>query len=373
MTYLDNAATSYPKPPQVIREVQRCLKSYGGNPGRGSHKMAVRAAEKIYETRELVSSFVGCGNPENVIFTLNDTYALNMAIKGVLRPGDHVIISNIEHNSVYRPIRQMADYGLISFSVFDAFAPDITGQIEKLIRPKTRAVIANHVSNICSLALPAEEIGALCRTRKILFILDAAQSAGHTELDMERMNIDILCAPGHKGLMGIQGCGFMALRDNMPLLETVIEGGSGVNSLEPQMPDQNPEHLEAGTLPTPAIAALGEGIKFVRLVGTDEISRRTAHLCKLAIDALCSLPRVMIYAPKYQESTVLFSVTGESSDKISSLLDGRGICTRSGFHCCPLGHKALGTPQDGAVRISFGYFNEPSDVDRLWRAMKEIL
>lgn len=373
MTYLDNAATSYPKPQQVTREVQRCLQSCGGNPGRGSHKMAVAAAEKIYETRELISSFVGSGDPENVIFTLNDTYALNMAIKGVLRPGDHVIISNLEHNSVYRPIKQMADYGLIDFSVFDAFAPQITGQIEGLIRPNTRAVIANHVSNICSRALPVSEIGRLCKKHGIMFILDAAQSAGHNELHMERMNIDILCAPAHKGLMGIQGCGFLVLREGLPLLETVIEGGSGVNSLEAQMPDQNPEHLEAGTLPTPAIAALGEGVKFVRSVGLEEIRQRTAHLYDLASDALSALPRVKIYAPEHRGSTLLFSVAGETSDRIASHLDGHGICTRSGFHCCPLGHAALGTPESGAVRVSFGYFNEPRDVDRLWKAMKEIL
>ena len=373
MIYLDNAATSFPKPPKVLREVQRCLSTYCGNPGRGSHRLSNAAGEKVYEVRELLADFFGCENSENVIFTLNDTYALNLALKGFLRPGDHVIISNFEHNSVYRPICAMAECSLIKYSVFDALAPDTVGQIEKLIRPNTRAVIANHASNICSLTLPIKKIGKLCQERGLLFIVDSAQSAGHTDIDMGKMGIDVLCAPAHKGLMGIQGCGFLALRDGLPLPEPIIEGGSGVNSLEAQMPDQLPERLEAGTLPTPAIAALGEGIKFVRSVGTDEISRHSAQLFTLTLDRLSSLKGVKVYAPKHQGSTLLFSVNGIPSDTVSSHLDKNDICTRSGFHCCPLGHSALGTPEDGAVRISYGIFNRESDIDVLYRAVKDLL
>lgn len=373
MIYLDNAATTFPKPPQVLREVQKCLSSYCGNPGRGSHRLSNAAGEKIYEVREQVADFFGSGNSENVVFTLNDTYALNLALKGFLHPGDHVIISNFEHNSVYRPIRAMADCDLIHFSVFDALAPDTVGQIEKLIRKNTRAVIVNHASNVCSLTLPAEKIGQLCRKHGILFILDAAQSAGHEEINMDKMGIDVLCAPAHKGLMGIQGCGLLVLREGLPLPETVIEGGSGVNSLEWQMPDRLPERLEAGTLPTPAIAALGEGIKFVRSIGTDEIRKHEEHLFVLTLDKLSSISGVRIYAPKYQGSTLLFTVDGIPSDTVSSHLDDRGICTRSGFHCCPSGHKALGTPNDGAVRVSFGIFNRESETDALYRAVRELV
>ena len=373
MIYLDNAATTFPKPPQVLREVQRCLSTYCGNPGRGSHRLSNAAGEKIFEVREQVSDFFCCPNPENVVFTLNDTYALNLALKGFLRPNDHVIISNFEHNSVYRPIRAMADCGLIQFNVFDASAPDAVGQIEKLIRPNTRAVVVNHTSNVCSLTLPVEEIGALCRTRGILFIVDGAQSAGHEDINMEKMGIDVLCAPAHKGLMGIQGCGFLVLRDGLSLPETVVEGGSGVNSLEAKMPDQLPERLEAGTLPTPAIVALGEGIKFVRSMGTDEIKRRTTHLFILTLDRLSSIKGVKVYAPKHQGSTLLFTVNGVPSDQVSEHLDRNGICTRSGFHCCPLGHEALDTPKDGAVRVSFGIFNRDSDTDALYRAVRELV
>ena len=373
MIYLDNAATTFPKPPQVLREVQRCLSTYCGNPGRGSHRLSNAAGEKIFEVREQVSDFFCCPNPENVVFTLNDTYALNLALKGFLRPNDHVIISNFEHNSVYRPIRAMADCGLIQFNVFDASAPDAVGQIEKLIRPNTRAVVVNHTSNVCSLTLPVEEIGALCRTRGILFIVDGAQSAGHEDINMEKMGIDVLCAPAHKGLMGIQGCGFLVLRDGLSLPETVVEGGSGVNSLEAKMPDQLPERLEAGTLPTPAIVALGEGIKFVRSIGTDEIKRRTTHLFILTLDRLSSIKSVKVYAPKHQGSTLLFTVNGVPSDQVSEHLDRNGICTRSGFHCCPLGHEALDTPKDGAVRVSFGIFNRDSDTDALYRAVRELV
>ena len=373
MIYLDNAATTFPKPPQVLREVQRCLSTYCGNPGRGSHRLSNAAGEKIFEVREQVSDFFCCPNPENVVFTLNDTYALNLALKGFLRPNDHVIISNFEHNSVYRPIRAMADCGLIQFNVFDASAPDAVGQIEKLIRPNTRAVVVNHTSNVCSLTLPVEEIGALCRTRGILFIVDGAQSAGHEDINMEKMGIDVLCAPAHKGLMGIQGCGFLVLRDGLSLPETVVEGGSGVNSLAAKMPDQLPERLEAGTLPTPAIVALGEGIKFVRSMGTDEIKRRTTHLFILTLDRLSSIKGVKVYAPKHQGSTLLFTVNGVPSDQVSEHLDRNGICTRSGFHCCPLGHEALDTPKDGAVRVSFGIFNRDSDTDALYRAVRELV
>ncbi len=373
MIYLDNAATTFPKPPQVLREVQKCLSAYCGNPGRGSHRLSNAAGEKIFEVREQVSDFFGCGNSENVVFTLNDTYALNLALKGFLRPGDHVIISNFEHNSVYRPIRAMADCGLIKFSVFDALAPDTVGQIEKLVRPATRAVIANHTSNVCSLTLPVEKIGELCRKQGITFILDAAQSAGHEEINMEKMGIDVLCAPAHKGLMGIQGCGLLVLREGLPMPETVIEGGSGVNSMEWQMPDQLPERLEAGTLPTPAIAALGEGIKFVRSVGTDEIKKHLAHLFVLSLDRLSSIKGIKVFAPKYQGSTLLFALNDIPSDTVAAHLDSRGICTRSGFHCCPSGHKALETPEDGAVRVSFGIYNRESDTDALYRAVKELV
>ncbi len=373
MTYLDNAATSYPKPPQVLREVQKCLSSYCGNPGRGSHALSNAAGEKIYEVRELTAELFGCGNPENVIFTMNDTYALNMAIKGALRPGDHVLISNFEHNSVYRPVRLLADCGLIEYSVFDALSPNVTEQIAALVRPNTRAVIANHTSNICSLTLPMAKIGALCRKRGLLLIADAAQSAGHGEIQMEKMNIDILCAPAHKGLMGIQGCGLLAFRDGVPLTETLIEGGSGVNSLEAQMPEEAPERFEAGTLPTPAIAALGEGIKFVRSVGVSEIKCHVSRLFDLALDRLSSLPETVFYSPEHRGATLLFGINGKTSDQVSALLNDRGICTRSGFHCCPLGHAALGTPKDGAVRISFGYFNRESDVDKLYKAIKSIV
>lgn len=372
MIYLDNAATSFPKPPQVLREVQKCLSSYCGNPGRGSHKLSNAAGEKIYEVREQISDFFGCENSENVVFTLNDTYALNMALKGFLRPGDHVIISNLEHNSVYRPIHAMADCSLISFSVFNALGSDVTEQIEKLIRPTTRAIIVNHTSNVCSLTLPIRKIGALCRSHGILFILDAAQSAGHEDINMRQMGIDILCAPAHKGLMGIQGCGLLALREGLRLPEPIIEGGSGLNSLEAQMPDQLPERLEAGTLPTPAIAAFGEGIKFVRSIGTDEIRKHESHLFVLTLDRLSSISKVKIYAPKHQGSTLLFTINGIPSDAVASHLDNHGICVRSGFHCCPLGHKALSTPEDGAVRVSFGIFNRESDTDALYRAVKEL-
>ena len=378
MIYLDNAATSFPKPPSVVREVNRCLSSYCGNPGRGSHTLSRRSAEKVYSARENAASFFGSGKPEGVIFTYNDTYALNIALKGILRRGDHVIISDMEHNSVYRPICRMAKDGRITFDVFGTFCRSaqrdtngIIRSIERLIRPETRLVAVTHASNICSASLPVREIGELCRRHGILFLVDAAQSAGHLPINMEEMNVDLLCAPAHKGLFGIQGCGLLLIRGETEL-STLIEGGSGVNSLLTDMPELPPERYEAGTLCVPAIAALDEGLKFVRSVGLDAIREHEEKLYTRALSVLSEMHGIHIYVPHCVGSTLLFNIEGKTPEQVSDLLDRRGICVRSGFHCSPLGHASLGTGENGAVRASFGFFSRQKDVDMLCRALKEI-
>ena len=268
MIYLDNAATSFPKPHRVVEEQLRCMQLYGGNPGRGSHALAMAAAEKIYECREELASFFGSPNLENVIFTMNTTMALNTAIKGLLRRGDHVLISDMEHNAVFRPIYKLSRDGVITYDVFQTFPTNATRTTDSIcasilekLRPNTRMLICAHASNICSATLPLAEIGALCRKKGILFLVDAAQSAGHLPINMVKMQIDALCAPGHKGLWGPQGCGVLILGEGI-VADTLIEGGSGYNSLEGNMPTEVPERYEAGTLPTPAIAGLfGEVIQ----------------------------------------------------------------------------------------------------------------
>ena len=379
MIYLDNAATSFPKPDEVICEVRRCLKSYCGNPGRGSHALSRISAEKIYETRELVSDLFALGSPENVFFTYNDTYSLNISLRGLLKKGDHVIISNAEHNSVYRPIADMKKKGIITFDTFDFLgehgarsAREICSSIKRLIKPNTRLLAATHISNICSATIPVREIGEICRKNGIIFLLDAAQSAGHADIDMEKMNIDVLCTPAHKGLFGIQGCGLTAFRSGI-LPDPLIYGGSGLNSLDEDMPQESPERYEAGTLSVPAIAALGEGIKFVKSIGLSTIHSIECSLWERLYDMLSSLPCVKIYAPRDIGSTLLFNIDGIPSERVAEALDGYGICVRSGFHCAPLAHRSLGTGENGAVRASFGYFNTTRDVDSLYHAIKRII
>lgn len=379
MIYFDNAATSYPKPLSVAKEVTKCIKSYCGNPGRGAHSLSRISSEKIYETREEIASFFGSDNPENVFFTYNDTYALNMVIKGLLTDGDHVIISDMEHNSVYRPIACLAEKGTIGFNIFDTMclsgernAENICAGIKRLINPRTKMLIATHSSNICSATLPIREIGALCRSMGIIFVLDAAQSAGHIAIDMERDNIDVLCAPGHKGLYGLQGSGFAVLREGI-LPRPIIEGGSGVNSLEIHMPEISPERFEAGTLAVPSIVALCEGVKFVKERGPESIHEHECAMFNLAFEMLSTLRGVEIYAPMHIGSVLLFNAKGLPSERLADMLNDYGICTRAGYHCSPLGHRTLGTPEGGAVRISFSPFNTMRELEFFYSAMKSII
>lgn len=380
IVYLDNAATSFPKPERVYKEVDNCLRNYCGNPGRSAHVLAMQASEKIYECRERLASFFSFQFPERIVFTQNTTYALNMAIKGLVSHGDHILISDMEHNSVYRPVSALAKIGYADYSVFKTISDgrplsseEIRHSILSLIRPgQTKLLICAHVPNISSAARPIEMIGDLCRRNGISFILDAAQSAGHLNINMKQANIDVLCAPAHKGLFGTQGCGFMILSEDCPKLATVIEGGNGLNSLESDMPDLTPERLESGTLPTPAIAALSEGIGFLSELSPKEVHRHEVMLYNRLANALSSPEiKATIYTPSAAGSVLLFNVKGHSSEEIAQVLSKNGICVRSGYHCSALGHKTLGTVADGAVRVSFGFFNKLSDIDRLYKTLSE--
>ena len=376
--YLDNAATSFPKPRTVVREVNSCISRYCGNPGRGSHALAMESAKKIYECRELVSDFFGVGAPERVVFTMNTTYAINMLVKGLLKHGDHVIISDLEHNSVWRPIYRLANDGIIEYDVFPSMCGDpranptrICAGIARRLKKNTRLVICSHASNICSYSLPIKEIGAFCRRHNILFAVDAAQSAGHLPIDMEGMCIDALCAPAHKGLYGIQGAGFLALSERVTL-DTLVEGGNGLSSLMGEMSDDVPERYEAGTLPTPSIIGLGEGLKVVSRLGLEAIAEHDKSLFGYARDRLLAIPDITVHMPQYEGSVLLFSHKNIQSEKLAALLGEAGICVRGGFHCSALGHQTLGTYNNGAVRASFGIFNNSHDIDTFATVLSEI-
>ena len=374
--YLDNAATSYPKPACVYKEAVRCMKYYCGNPGRSSHKMSLLAAEKIYECRSLLSEFINSNSPEKVVFTLNTTYALNIAIKAVIKHGDHVITGNAEHNSVLRPLYELKKTHGISISKINVFADgdEIVSKMSSLITPRTRAVVFSHAGNVIPYVLPIEKIGALCRRYGIFFILDCAQSAGVYDIDMKGSCIDAVCLPSHKGLLGIQGAGAVCFSDSAvsAFLKTFIEGGNGTLSFDTSMPDFLPERFEAGTLPTPAIASLCEGVKYVNGIGLNNIRQMNKALCSELCARLSSLKNVVVYNGERLGSTVVFNVSGLSSEDVASSLSDKGICVRGGFHCCPDVHRFLSTENTGAVRASFSIFNTKNDIDALYTAVRSI-
>lgn len=378
MIYLDNAATSFPKPRGVTEEQARCMRTYCGNPGRGSHRLAMRAAEKIYECRCLAAELFGSDAPERVIFTANTTASVNLAVKGLLRTGDHVLISDMEHNAVYRPIYKLAREGKVSYDIFPTFPcdpartdADVCQAITRLIKPNTRMLVCAHASNICSATLPIEAIGEVCRRHGIFFVVDAAQSAGHIPIDVTRASVSALCVPGHKGLLGPQGCGLLLLGDGV-YADTLTEGGSGYHSLEGGMPEEAPERYEAGTLPTPAIAGLCEGIRAVRRMGVEAIGSRAREMNLYLQERLSALPRVKVYTPHHVGSVLLFNVEGLGADEVGEQLNRHGICVRAGYHCAALAHTTLATPAGGAVRVSTGYATTEKQMDALLRAVRDL-
>lgn len=374
MIYLDNAATSFPKPRTVSSEVYNCINSYCGNPGRGTYSLSLKAAEKVYECRELVAKLLGCNCAENIIFTLNTTHAINMLLKGFLHKGDHIIISDMEHNSVYRPIYNLFQKGIIEYDIFHTNGnshQSICSSILKLIKENTKMIMCIHSSNVCSMTMPLKDIANLCHKQNILFAVDAAQSAGHYDIDMLNQNIDAICIPGHKGLLGPQGCGILALNSKI-MLETLVEGGNGVNSLDLNMPDFSPERYESGTMAVPAISGLYEGIKAIQQIGLFNIRMHSQMLFKSTYDMLSSIKGVKIYSPENVGNVLLFNVCDIPADLVAQKLSNYDICVRSGFHCSPLAHKTLQTPYYGAVRVSFGIYNTISDIEQLWHIVKEI-
>ena len=370
--YFDSAATTFIKPPRVYKETDRAFKRFSANSGRGSHSLSIKASEKIYECREAIARLFGA-QTENVTFTFNTTYALNMAIKGVAEHGDHLLISNLEHNSVARPVHRLWEDKIITYDVFDAYCGGLATpekvilSLESKVRPNTKCVVCTHTSNICSFSPPIYEIGKFCRKRGLIFIVDGAQGGGHAPIDITKNNIDILCLPSHKGLYGPQGLGIMITNGKVSP-RTLIEGGSGINSLILDMPDDPPERYEAGTLPCYAIHGLHCGVEFVESYGYSNIAKIEAALWDRLYRRLCACERIKIYDASHRGSIFLFNILGMDSSHVGSELAKKGICVRAGYHCAALAHKTLDTQTDGcggAVRVSFSVFNTPDEVDIL--------
>ena len=377
MIYLDNAATSWPKPESVYLAVDQALRQYGGNSGRGSHSMSLAAGELIYEARMLCAKLFHAARPECICFTSNTTEALNLAIKGILKPGDHVITSSMEHNSVSRPLKKLEDRNVETTKVFTSPSTGIDlNALEKAFRKNTRLVVCNHISNVTGTINPIKEIGELCRKNDVLFLLDAAQSAGLTEIDVKEDNIDLLAFPGHKGLLGPQGTGGLYIRDGL-ILDTLKEGGTGTQSELYDQPEQKPERYESGTLNLPGLAGLGAGLKYIIKEGLENIERKEAKLTNQLLDGLSQIDGIKIYGPaagKPRGSIVSITLEHIDTTEASIMLDSAfQIAVRAGLHCARDAHDILGTiDQGGVLRISPNYFNTKHDIEKCIEAIQLI-
>ncbi len=366
--YLDHAATSYPKPPEVMAALREALEEAGGNPGRSGHALSMAAAEGIYDCRAAIAALFDAPSPERVVFTRGATEALNLAMRGLYR-GGRILISDIEHNAVYRTAIALAGDRVDIYPT----DRDAAEAVAERVTADTSLVVACHASNVFGRVLPIARIGEVCRVRGVPFVVDAAQSAGHMPISTRLSHIDALCAPAHKGLLGIQGAGFVIFSEEVhpsPLLY----GGTGTESRERGMPNGLPERLEAGTPPTPAIFALRGGVAAVRAHGVEEIEAHIADLEKRLRSALASLSSLRLVAPDESGSGVIsFCHRGLSAEEVAERLDAQRIAVRAGLHCAPLAHRAAGTEQSGTVRISLGLSNTLADCERLSDALDSIL
>lgn len=369
MLYLDNAATSFPKPRGVSKAVKKCIDKYCGNPSRSSHFYSVKAAEQVYLTRESIANEFGINEPERVVFTVNATYSLNTAIKCLISAPCHVLISDLEHNSVLRPLVKLSESVGITFSRFDTDG-DIAGNLEEALTPDTRAIVSTLSSNVTGKTIPPDIISNFASRHGLISIADASQLAGHRRIDLSAHPFTALCAPGHKALFGTQGVGFIILDKNVSA-DTLVEGGSGASSLSPTMPDYLPERFEAGTLPTPAIVGLRQGLRYIDERGIDDINVYLYQLTEYCRERLCAIKNMQIFGA--ENGIVSFRIAGVCCDELARSLDERGICVRSGLHCAPLVHRKLGTIKTGLIRISFSALSKRSDADMLCRTLKDIL
>ena len=373
MIYFDSAATSFQKPASVAAAMWEALASMS-SPGRGGYPAAARAADTAFQCRSELAEMFGLKNPEQVVFTLNATHALNIAIKSLVPPGGRAVVSGYEHNAVTRPLEALgAKITVAATPLFDSKA--VTDAFDRLVVPGTDAVVCSHVSNVFGFIQPVEEIAAICRSRGVPFIVDASQSAGVLPLDMEALGAAFVAMPGHKGLYGPQGTGALLCREDV-LTRPLLEGGTGSQSIQQRMPDFLPDRLEAGTLNMPGIAGLLAGIRYVRRGGLEKILAHEKHLTQMAVQGLETLPGLRLFvSPGLRNQTGVLSLTAEVVDveNVGSSLAERGIAVRAGIHCAPYAHRTAGTLDTGTVRISFSDFNTPEEVARLLRAVQGVL
>ena len=375
MIYLDNAATTLHKPQQVIDAVVHAMQSMG-NCARGTHEEALDAARTVYDARVRLASLFGCPRVDHVAFTANSTEALNMAINGLIDPGDHVISTDLEHNSVLRPLYRLeAEHGAeLSFVPADKLGNVDYADFERLMKPNTRAVVCTHASNLTGTVLDIGRIAKTAHSHGALVIVDASQTAGCWPIDMKKMGIDVLCFTGHKGLMGPQGTGGICVKEGIEIRPFKV-GGSGVQSYSRTHPAEYPTRLEAGTLNGHGIAGLGAAAKFISETGVENIHAKERSLMLRFYEGVKNIEGVTVYGDFTKDKTAIVALNiwdYESGEVSYELSQGYGIATRPGAHCAPRMHKALGTTEVGAVRFSFSFYNTEEEIDEAVRAVAEL-
>lgn len=391
MIYLDNGATTFPKPSCVWEAMEKCMREYCGNPGRSGHSFALRTGTEVYEARKELAFLFGAGDPSRIVFTGSATEALNMGILGVLEPGDHVITTAMEHNSVLRPLKMAEAWG-VETSILkcreDGSLP--LENLERALKRKTKLVVCTHASNVTGTVMPVEEAGALAKEAGALFLVDGAQTAGCRQIDVTAMNVDLLPVPGHKGLLGPQGVGCLYVREGVHL-RPLKYGGTGAASRSRRQPLEFPEGYEAGTLNAPGIIGLAAALRWVRtatyapaatatsparLVGLSAIRRHEEGVVAALDAGLRALPGVTVYGPEdpaQKTGIVAFNIHGLDCEEAAAILAGQyGIALRGGFHCAGLAHKTIGTWETGAIRASVGPFNTGAHAAALIDAVTDL-
>jgi cysteine desulfurase family protein len=376
MIYLDNAATTLFKPQQVIDAVTAAMYTFG-NTARGAHGSALQATRAVHEARLKLAKLFNCRRADHVVFTANATAALNIAINGTVASGSHVITTDLEHNSVLRPLYRLEDEQKVSLSFVRADEKGVVkaAGFEELVHPETGAIICTHVSNLTGNHVDITRVGEIAKRHGLLFIVDAAQTAGSMPIDMEKMNIDILCFAGHKGLLGPQGTGGLCVREGIEIRPWQV-GGSGVQSYRRRQPTEMPDRLEAGTLNSHGIAGLSAALDYIFDTGLEEIGDMEEALMRRFYDGVSGIDGVTVYGDfneKQRAAIVALNIRDNDSAIISDeLFETYGIATRPGAHCAPRMHQALGTAEQGAVRFSFSQFNTVDEIDTAIQAVKEL-
>jgi cysteine desulfurase family protein len=374
---LDNAASTWPKPPGVAEAMAEAVVSFGANPGRGSHQLAVRASRTLFETRKKLAALFGIRNPNDIVFTQNTTMALNIAIKGWVREGDHVICTAVEHNSVRRPLEYVRTKCKADITYVQTDETGILNldRLVEALRSNTRLIVCTHSSNLLGSILPIAEIAAIARSRGIRLLVDAAQTAGTIPIDVGKMGIDMLAFPGHKGLLGPQGTGGLYIAPDIEL-EPLLHGGTGSQSEAVEQPTVRPDRYEAGTPNTPGIAGLNAGVQYVLHETVERIEAKEWALTQRLMDGLRGIPGVRLLGPPpeiVRTGIVSFTLEWMEAAQTAFVLDrDYQIAVRAGYHCTPLSHLCAGTMGTGAVRASLGCFTTADEVDALIQAVREL-